>query len=258
MDLDQDTRSLMSVEPNTQWFSTAHHELGHIYYYIAYSRPEVPPLLREGANRGFHEGIGDLISIASIQVPYLRQLGLLPEGQDLDPIAVLLNEALTETVPFIPWSSGTMSFWERDLYEGNLPVEEWNDRWWEYVARFQGVVPPEPRGTDLCDACTKTHISDDPAQYYDYAVATVLKYQLHEHIAREILEQDPRSCNYSGSKEVGDFLRSILSKGAAEDWRKVIREATGSDLSTRPMLEYFTPLLEWLREQNAGRDCSWN
>ena len=151
-----------------------------------------------------------------------------------------------------------MSFFEHDLYEKKIPSDQWNRIWWDYVKRFQGVEPPTERGADLCDACTKTHISDDPAQYYDYAVATVLKYQLHEHIAREILEQDPRSCNYSGSLEVGDFLRSILSKGATEDWRKVIREATGSDLSTRPMLEYFRPLLEWLREQNAGRDCSWN
>jgi len=160
-------------------------------------------------------------------------------------------------VPFIPWAAGTMSHWEHDLYEENMPEGEWNKRWWEDVAKYQGVVPPEPRGEEHCDACTKTHINDDPAQYYDYAVATVLKYQLHEHIAREILHQDPRSCNYYGSKEVGDFLRSILRKGQTEDWRKVIREATGSDLSTRPMLEYFRPLLEWLKKQNAGRECRW-
>ena len=35
-----------------------HHELGHIFYYQAYTRPEVPPLLRSGANRGFHEALG--------------------------------------------------------------------------------------------------------------------------------------------------------------------------------------------------------
>ena len=48
IDRAQDVRSLMSVEANQQWFGTAHHELGHIYYYLAYSRPEVPYLLREG------------------------------------------------------------------------------------------------------------------------------------------------------------------------------------------------------------------
>ena len=64
-------------------------------------------------------------------------------------------------------------------------------------------MPPEARGEDLCDACTKTHVNDDPAQYYDYAMATVLQYQLHEYVARVILKQDPRSCNYYGSREAG-------------------------------------------------------
>jgi peptidyl-dipeptidase A len=252
-----DVRSLMSVTPNASWFSTTHHELGHVYYYIAYSRPEVPLLLREGANRAFHEGIGSQIGVAAMQIPYLRHLGLIPEDRKQDAMGVLLNEALTEAVPFIPWGAGTISHWEHDIYEENLPPEKWNERWWEYVAKFQGVDPPAPRAGDLCDACTKTHVNDDPAQYYDYAMATVLQYQLHEYVARVILKQDPRSCNYYGSREAGEFLRSILSKGATEDWRKVIREATGSEISTRPMLEYFRPLLDHLQKENAGRDCSW-
>ena len=37
-----------SIEPNSRWFYTAHHELGHGYYFKAYTRPEVPYLL---ANR---------------------------------------------------------------------------------------------------------------------------------------------------------------------------------------------------------------
>ena len=32
IDNDKDVRSLMSVEPNTEWWGTALHELGHIYY----------------------------------------------------------------------------------------------------------------------------------------------------------------------------------------------------------------------------------
>ncbi|HRF76177.1 MAG TPA: M2 family metallopeptidase, partial [Chitinophagales bacterium] len=55
MNLDQDVRSLMSVEPNTEWWSTVLHELGHIYYYMSYSNPDVPYVLRTGANRGYHE-----------------------------------------------------------------------------------------------------------------------------------------------------------------------------------------------------------
>ncbi len=252
-----DVRSLMSLEADADSFSTAHHELGHIYYYLSYDRPGVPMVLREGANRAFHEAIGELIGMAAVQVPYLRQAGILPETRTLDPARWLLNEALDKTLPFLPFAAGTMSFWEHDLYEDNLPADRFNARWWEYAERFQGIVPPAPRGEDLCDACTKTHINDDPAQYYDYAIATVVKYQLHDHICRRILRQDPHACNYYGSRAAGDFLRSLMEKGQTRDWRLLLREATGSDLSTRPMVAYFQPLLEFLRKENAGRTCGW-
>lgn len=255
LDLTDDVRSLMSVQANTRWFGTAHHELGHVYYYLAYTRPEVPVLLRGGANRGFHEGIGELITIASLQVPYLRQVGVLPEGAEIDRTAWLLNEAFSETVPFLAWAAGTMSHWEHDLYAEPLSPSEWNARWWRYVAEFQGVDPPAPRGEEYSDAATKTHVNDDPAQYYDYAFATVLKYQLHDHISRKILGADPHEANYFGRKDVGDFLRSILEKGQTEDWRDLLRRTTGEDVSTRAMLEYFRPLEVWLEEQNRGREC---
>jgi peptidyl-dipeptidase A len=50
LDLERDVRSLMSVEPTAEWYETTHHELGHIYYYLSYTNPRVPPLLREGAD----------------------------------------------------------------------------------------------------------------------------------------------------------------------------------------------------------------
>ncbi len=257
LNLDKDVRSLMSVEANYRWFQTSHHELGHVYYFLAYSTPAVPLTLREGANRAFHEAVGDLIGIAARQPAYLRQVGLLPANQKVDEIQWLLDEALTEAVAFIPFSAGTMSSFEHDLYEKDLSSEEFNARWWKYVEKFQGIKPPTPRGEAYCDACTKTHISNDPAQYYDYAMAFVLKYQLHTYIAKNILNQDPRDCNYYGNKEVGRFLSEILQLGATRDWREVILEKTGEKVSTRAMLEYFEPLMEYLKKENKGREVGW-
>jgi peptidyl-dipeptidase A len=257
IDLDRDVRSLMSVTSNARWFTTVHHELGHIYYYLSYARPEVPIVLRAGANRGFHEGIGEQIGLASLQAPYLKEIGVLQEGASIDPILWQLNEALSETIVFLMWAAGTITHFEHDLYQEDLPAEQWNARWWEYKDRFQGIVPPGPREGTLCDPATKTHVNDDPAQYYDYAFATVLKYQLHDHIARKILRQPATACNYRGSREAGAFLRSILEAGATRDWRELLVEATGEELSTRPMMEYFQPLMEWLQKQNEGRSKGW-
>ena len=77
------------------------------------------------------------------------------------------------------------------------------------------------------------------------------------HIAKKILRQDPRNCSVAGNKEVGAFLHNIMKLGATRDWRTVIREATGEEFSGRPMLEYFEPLLKYLKEQNQGREVGW-
>jgi peptidyl-dipeptidase A len=258
IDLENDIRSLQSIEPNARWFFTAHHELGHGYYFKAYSRPEVPYLLRTGAAPGFHEGLGELISLASSQVPYLQSQQILPKDFKPDTTAFLLDDALSRAIPFIFFSCGTMPHWEADVYARDLPADQWNARWWKYVSDFQGVEPPSPRGEGFCDAATKTHINDNPAYYYNYAFATVFKFQLHDYIARKILKQSPQSCNYADNKEVGKWLENILKKGGTEDWRKVLKDATGEDISTRAMAEYFKPLQAWLEEQNKGRQIGWD
>lgn len=258
MNLDGEIRSLMSVENDEYWFTTVHHELGHAYYDLAYRRTEVPYLLRTGASPAFHEGFAGITEVASRQAPYLRSLGLLGAeagGKDA-PMRALLHDALA-TVPFMFFACGPMTHWEADLYAHELPAGEWNARWWKYVRDWQGVEPPAARGEEFCDAATKTHINDFPAYYFSYAFATVFQYQVYCHIAKQVLHQDPRACDFAGHPEVGAFLEDMQKWGATRDWRTILREATGEDLSTRAMLEYYQPLLEWLKKENRGRTIGW-
>lgn len=252
MDFDKDVRSLMSVIPNTRWWSTSLHELGHIYYYISYSNPNVPIILREGANRGFHEAIGSMIGLASLQSPFLKEMGLMNQDYKIDNTQALLNEAL-DYIPFIPWSAGVMTEFEYELYSKNLPEDQFNKMWWELVKKYQGIISPNERGEMYCDAATKTHINDDAGQYYDYAIANVLLFQFHTYIASKILKQDPYATNYYGSKEVGKWMYDVLSPGATVDWRELLKESTGSEMSAKALVDYFEPLMKWLKEENKGR-----
>lgn len=252
MDIDKDVRSLMSITPTSEWYETANHELGHIYYYISYSNPEVPILFREGANRAYHEALGSMMGMAAMQKPFLENLNLIPKGIKSDEMKTLLKEALNYVV-FIPFSTGTMSMFEHDLYAKNLPANEFNKRWWELAGQYQGIAPPTARGEEYCDAATKTHINDDAAQYYDYALSYILLFQLHDHIAKEILHQDPHSTNYYGNKDVGKFIADIMKYGSSKDWREVLKEKTGSELSAKAMLDYFAPLMDYLKKENNGR-----
>jgi peptidyl-dipeptidase A len=252
VDLDQDVRSLMSVETNTQWWETSLHELGHIYYFKAYSTPEIPVLLRGGANRAYHEAIGSQIGLASLQKPLLQSLNLVPENIVTDDTLKLLTDALQHIV-VLPWASGTMTRFEEALYAGNLTPAEFNKTWWDLVKRYQGVVPPTNRSEEFCDACTKTHIIDDPAQYYDYAMAEILLFQFHDHIAKNILKQDVHATNYWGNKKVGEFLRTLMAPGASVDWREHLKKNLGNEVSAEAILDYFSPLMTWLKRQNKGR-----
>lgn len=252
IDLQNDVRSLMSIEPNSEWFETANHELGHIYYYQTYSNPDVPPLLRGGANRAYHEAMGTLMGLAAMRKPYLIGRSLIPANAATDSIQILLKEAMNSII-FIPFSAGVMSEFEKAIYTDNLPADQFNAKWWELVKKYQGIEPPSPRDEHYCDAATKTHINDDAAQYYDYALSYVILFQLNKHIAKDILHQSITSNNYFGNKEVGNFLKEIMRPGASKDWREVLKSTTGEELNGTAMLEYFGPLLEWLKVQNKGR-----
>ncbi len=255
LNLDRDVRSLMSILPNTEWYETTHHELGHIYYYLTYTNPDVPVLLREGANRGFHEAFGSLMGLAAMQKPYMEHLKLIPADTKTDEQKTLLKEALNYIV-FMPFGAGVMTDFEHDLYAGNLPENEFNKRWWELAAKYQGIAPPTLRGEEYCDAASKTHINDDAAQYYDYAMSYVLLFQFHDHIAKNILHQDPHATNYFGNKDVGKFLQTMMGSGSSRDWRELMQENLGAPMSAKAMLDYFNPLMDFLKQENQGRKYS--
>lgn len=57
--------------------STVHHEMGHIQYYLQYK--DQPVSLRQGANPGFHEAIGDVLALSVSTPVHLNKIGLLDE-----------------------------------------------------------------------------------------------------------------------------------------------------------------------------------
>lgn len=79
--------------------------------------------------------------------------------------------------------------------------------------KYQGIVPPSFRSEENCDVSTKTHINDYSAYCYNYAVAKLVQYQLHDYINKNILKQNPHSANYYNSKETGKYIWNILKKG---------------------------------------------
>lgn len=51
--------------------------MGHIYYYMHYK--DQPFQFKEGANPGFHEAIGDLMTLSVMTPKHLKKINLLEE-----------------------------------------------------------------------------------------------------------------------------------------------------------------------------------
>ena len=252
LDLANDLRSLQSITPTTDYWSTVLHEFGHIYYYQSYSNNKIPMVLRGGANRGYHEAFGTMMGLASLQKPFLENLGLIQKNKATNDTLKLLKDALDYIIR-IPWGSGVMTEFEYQLYTKNLSINDYNKIWWNMVKKFQGIVPPTNRDESFCDAATKTHIIDDAAQYYDYSFANALVFQFHNYIAKNILHQDPHATNYWGNKNVGNFLKSVMNKGASVDWKELLQTSIHANMSAKPMVEYFAPVMVYLKRINKGR-----
>lgn len=193
------------------------------------------------------------MGLAAMQKPFLSSLQLVPENAPTDDMQLLLKEALNYVV-FIPFSAGVMTNFEKQLYADGLSQDSFNETWWSLAKKYQGMVPPDTRDETYCDAASKTHINNDAAQYYDYALSYAILFQLHDHIATNILKADPRATNYYDSKEVGDFLTTILTPGASKDWRQLMQESTGTTLNAQAIMNYFQPLMSYLQEVNTGRN----
>ena len=56
----------------------AHHEMGHIQYFMQYK--DLPVTFREGANPGFHEAIGDVLALSVSTPTHLHKINLLSSG----------------------------------------------------------------------------------------------------------------------------------------------------------------------------------
>ena len=65
-------------------------------------------------------------------------------------------------------------------------------------------------------------------------------------------------CSFYGSKAAGDKLEAMLGMGASKPWPEAMKAMTGEDRAdASALVEYFQPLLAWLKDQNKGAKTGW-
>ena len=253
-----DLRIKMCIQRNEEDFITIHHELGHIFYYQAYNH--LPTLFQGGANDGFHEAFGDLLTL-SITPDYLNQIGFISEEEaniaKEDPIGLLMKQAL-EGVVVVPWAL-MLDKWRSGVFNGEIKEEELNSSWWKLRKQYQGISTNEERSEEYFDPGAKYHIPGN-TPYTRYYLARIMQYQFHEALCNEAKFDGPlHECSIYGNKDAGEKIISTMAMGQSAPWQDAFENLTGSrQLSGNSILNYYAPLKDWLDEQNKERTCGWN
>ncbi len=254
IDNDQDVRLKLCIHGTTDDFTTVHHELGHTYYYLAYRKQ--PYLFKGGANDGFHEAIGDAIAL-SITPEYLKKIGLIqqvpPPAAD---IPLLLRTAMNK-IAFLPFGL-MIDKWRWEVFSGQVKPDGYNKAWWTLREQYQGVAPPVDRSEADFDPGAKYHIPSN-TPYARYFIAGIVQFQFYRAMCRAAGYSGPLNrCSVYGSKAAGDKLEAMLELGQSKPWPEALKRMTGEDrIDASAMVEYFQPLLTWLKEQNKGQKIGW-
>jgi peptidyl-dipeptidase A len=249
-----DLRIKMCIDVNEEDFTTIHHELGHNFYQRAYNT--LPLILRDSANDGFHEAVGDTLAL-SVTPEYLVKLGLLDKAPDTSADTGLLLKSALERLSFLPFGL-LVDHWRWQVFAGQIAPSNYNTAWWELKKKYQGVAPVSPRGEEFFDPGAKYHVPAN-TPYSRYFLAQVLQFQFHRALAKTAGCTAPlHRCSIYGSKEAGQKLQAMLEMGASKPWPDALEALTGQrEMDASAMADYFAPLKTWLDEQNRGKPTGW-
>mgnify|MGYP001811889540 FL=1 len=255
LDGGNDLRIKMCIKQTYDELRTIYHELGHNYYQGAYK--DQPPLFKGGAHAGFHEAIGDTVTL-SMTPQYLAEVGLVASAEESEQAVINRQMQMAlDKIAFLPFGK-LIDEWRWGVFSGQIAPEDYNKTWWELRTRYQGIAAPVARSEADFDPGAKYHVPSN-VSYTRYFLAHILQFQFQRSLC-EIAghEGDLASCSVYGSKEAGARFYAMLESGQTEPWQDALEKLTGTrEMDATAIIDYFAPLMAYLKEQNAGRSCGW-
>ncbi len=255
LDGGKDLRIKMCIKQTYDELRVIYHELGHNYYQRAYKDQE--PLFQGSAHSGFHEAIGDTVTL-SMTPQYLQEVGLVSSAEQSEQATINRQMQMAlDKIAFLPFGK-LIDEWRWGVFSGEISPDDYNKTWWEMRLKYQGIAPPSTRSEDDFDPGAKYHIPGN-VSYTRYFLARILQFQFQRSLC-EIAghEGDLASCSVFGSEEAGDRFHAMMASGQSEPWQDALEKLTGTrEMDATAIIDYFEPLMDYLKEQNEGRSCGW-
>lgn len=255
MNFSGDVRIKMCIAPTEVELTTIYHELGHIYYYLAYNH--LPPLFQTGAHDGFHEAIGDT-TVLSLTPKYLHSVGLI--GKPKQSYQAVINGQMKlalDKVAFLPFGK-MIDQWRWGVFSGAITPEHYNQAWWDLRAKYQGVAPAATRTEADFDPGAKYHVPGN-TPYTRYFLAAILQFQFQKALCQAAGQTGPlHECSIYGNEAAGKRFWAMLQKGSSQPWQATLKDLAGTEqMDASAILDYFSPLMAWLEEKNQGQSCGF-
>ena len=255
LDGGNDLRIKMCIKQTYDELRVIYHELGHNYYQAAYKNQE--PLFQGGAHSGFHEAIGDTITL-SMTPQYLQEVGLISSAAESEKAVINRQMMMAlDKIAFLPFGK-LIDEWRWRVFSGEISPDDYNKTWWEMRLNYQGIAPPVARSEADFDPGAKYHIPSN-VSYTRYFLARILQFQFQRSLCQIAgHEGDLASCSIFGNTEAGERFHAMMASGQSEPWQDALEKLTGTrEMDATAIIDYFAPLMGYLKEQNEGRTCGW-
>ncbi|KAL9965320.1 hypothetical protein ACROYT_G029106 [Oculina patagonica] len=246
--INKDVRIKQCTNINHNDLVTTHHELGHIQYYLQYW--DQPYEYRTGANPGFHEAVGDTMSLSVDTPQHLKKIGLLESvsNNTESDINALMKMALRK-IAFLPFGF-LIDQWRWKVFSGKITDENYNAEWWKLRTKYQGIKPAVERSEADFDPGCKYHIPAN-TPYIRYFMSFVLQFQFHKAACDAAGYTGPlHTCSIYQSKAAGKKIGDMLKMGKSKPWPEALKKLTGSEtVDVGALTDYFEPLRKWMVDQ---------
>ena len=254
-DAPEDVRIKMCIEIKAEDFQVVHHELGHDYYGLLYSKQ--PYFYRDAAIDAFHEAVGDTVALSATP-GYLKQIGLIDRSRPRRRTSNICSRPRSPRSRFCPFGA-VIDQWRWKVFSGEIKPARYNQAWWELRNKYQGIAAPLPRTEADFDPGAKYHVPAN-TPYTRYFLAYILQFQFHRALCREAGFTGPLyRCSIYGNKAAGAKFAKMLAMGSSRPWPEALAALSGeSAMDATAILDYFAPLKTWLDDQNRNAKPGWS
>jgi peptidyl-dipeptidase A len=231
----------------------AHHlsRDGHVYYYLWYK--DQPTLFHSGAHDGFHEAIGDTITL-SMTPAYLAKIGCVPSRAAEQE--ALINQQMRmalEKIAFLPFGK-VIDEWRWKVFSGEITPRTTI----ELVGAARAVPGHAP-------PVARTEADFDPGRqvprpgntpYTRYFLSVHHPVPVPEGAVRRGGFQGPAVTNarFSAARKPARKFAAMLSKARASPWQDTMYALTGTrQMDGSAILEYFRAAADVAQAAEQGQ-----